>query len=116
MKKLLLVAFTLTLLSCSSQHTVNDNTRTIREKVVVVKNGENFSIVSSGRYDNWYKVDSRLNEGMIYAVTMEIPRTREKTKLISAQLIDFTPGDYIQRDVFGRYIMALNQIDTSEGH
>lgn len=114
MKKFILLLFAITLVGCSTQSAVKDDTRTVREKVVVVKTGENFSIISSGRYDNWYKIDSRLNEGMTYAVTLEIPRRREKTAIITANLVDFTPGEYMQRDIFGKYIMAYNQLDSSE--
>lgn len=116
MRKLLLLftftAFVFT--SCNLQKTSNDITsnkmRTIKERVVVVKTDSTGSIVSAGRYDDWYHVNTRLTERMFYDVTMEIPRQREKTNIITANLLDFTPGDFVQKDIMARYEMAYHQV------
>lgn len=94
---------------CSGSQTVSDDKRTIQEGVVAVKSDNNSTILSSGRYDNWYVVNTPLTEGMAYNVILEIPRQRENSQLIQAQLTDFTPGGFVQRDVFARYKMAYNQ-------
>lgn len=115
MKKFLffaVLAFLFTGCSGSQDVNVKDDNRTIRENVVAVKSLENSTIISSGRYDHWYIVNTPLTEGMTYTVTLDIPRQRENAQLISARLIDFSPGDFLQRDVFARYKMAYNQVST----
>lgn len=113
MKKiLLLLATSFIIASCSSQGSVNDDRRIIRQRVVAVQTEGNTSILSTGRYDNWYKVETPLVEGMMYNVTLEIPRQREETQIISAILTDFSPDGYMQRDVFSTFEMAYNQLKT----
>ena len=117
MKKtvLLLLTISVFLTACSTQNSVaNDSTKTQKEKVVVVKSNTNGSILATGRYGKWYKINTRLEEGLTYDVTLEIPIQREKTTIISASLTDFTPGDYLQRDIMAKYLMAYHQINTKE--
>lgn len=97
---------------CSGSQNVSDDNRTIRERVVAVKSDKETTVISSGRYDQWYLVNTPLTEGMTYTVTLEIPRQRENAQLINAKLIEFSPGDFLQRDVFARYKMAFNQLST----
>lgn len=113
MKKILLLTALLMLISsCSTQNSVNDEKRTIRENVVVVRTDSEGSVLSTGRHAKWYKVGTPLNEGMSYEVTLEIPRQREKTEIISALIVDFHPGEFINRDVYGRYKMAYSKLKS----
>ena len=107
---LLYLAIPLLLISCSSQGTVSDDHRTIRERVVAVDTKGSTTILSAGKYDKWYRVETPLVEGMSYVVTLEIPRQREKNQVINAVLTDFSPDGYVQRDVFARFEMAYNQV------
>lgn len=110
MKKLAFIfVFASFMIGCSGSQNTNNENRTIREDVVAVKSDKNSTVLASGRYDNWYLVNTPLTEGMNYRVTLEIPRQRENSQIIKAQLTDFTPGAFVQRDVFARYKMAYNQ-------
>lgn len=93
---------------------MNDNYRTVRERVVAVKTEGNSTIISSGRLDKWYKINTFLNEGMIYEMTMEIPRVVKDPIIIPANVINFTPVDYLQRDLFGRYITKYHELKTAQ--
>ncbi|MGB8705922.1 MAG: hypothetical protein WCD31_12920, partial [Gillisia sp.] len=107
MKKLVLLlsATFMFFTACSTQHSqTNDGTRSQKEKVVVVKSSTNESILATGRYGKWYKIGTHLEDGLTYDVTLEVPIQREKTNIISARLIDYTPGDYLQRDIMAKYL------------
>lgn len=102
--------------SCSGFQNVNDDNRTVHTNVVAVKSEKETTVISSGRYDQWYLVNTPLTEGMTYTVTLEIPRQRENAQLINARLIDFSPGEFLQRDVFAKYKMAFNQLSTGNNY
>lgn len=69
-----------------------------------VKTEGNSTVISSGRLDNWYRMNTPLNEGMIYELTIEIPGVVTDSVIIPTKVIDFTPVEFLQRDLFGRYI------------
>lgn len=101
--------------SCASKDTsVNNDYRTVQERVVAVKTEGNSTIISSGRLDAWYKINTFLNEGMIYEMTMEIPRVVTDPIIIPAKVLSFTPDDYLQRDLFGRYITKYHELKTAQ--
>lgn len=115
MKKLIYFLAILFLASCASKNgSVKNGQRTIQQLVVAVKTEGNSTIISSGRLDNWYRINTRLTEGMIYEVTMEIPRVVEDPVIIPADIINYTPVEFLQRDLFGRYITKYSELRTVE--
>ncbi|MFV8226213.1 hypothetical protein [Christiangramia aquimixticola] len=118
---LLLAVLGLLLTACSgtgqiteenSQLTDETATRRITERVVVVESNPEGTILSTGRYGDWYRVDGNLTERMYYDVTMEVPRQKSKSFIVNARLIDFTPGEFLQKDLMAKYDMAYAQIRT----
>lgn len=102
------------LIGCGVNESSTEYQKTIQTKVVAVKVEGNSTVLSSGRLDKWYKIDTRLNEGMIYEVTLEIPRVVKDPVIIPASLIDMNPLDYIQRDHFGRYVNKYRELKSVE--
>ena len=100
---------------CGSQDvSEKDEQRTIQERVVAVKKEGSSTFVSSGRLDRWYKINTPLTEGMIYEMTMEIPRVVKEPIFIPAEVVFFNPVEYLQRDLFGRYITKFSELRTAE--
>ncbi len=122
MKKfLILTVLSLFIISCSStNNTANQDTdeisdnnfRRISERVVVVKSTDEETILATGRYGNWYRVNTRLTERMYYDVNLDISRSKPENFITNARLIDFTPGEFLQKDLMAKYDMAYNQIRT----
>lgn len=114
MKKSLLFLSVIILASCGSQDVSQGEQRTIQERVVAVKKDGSSTFVSAGRLDQWYKVNTPLTEGMIYEMTMEIPRVIKDPIFIPAEVTFFDPVEYLQRDLFGRYITKFSELKTAE--
>ena len=116
MKKNIYFLFLLFLASCGSTETISSNNqRTIQKLVVAVKSEGNSTVISSGRLDNWYRVNTPLTEGMIYEMTMEVSRVVTDPVIISANVQDFSPVEFLQRDLFGRYITKYKELRAAEG-
>lgn len=115
MKKLFYLFSFVILTGCASKNTtVTDNTRTVQKLVVAVKTEQNSTVISSGRLDNWYRINTPLTEGMVYEVTLEVPRVVKEPIIIPASLLNYTPVDYLQRDLFGRYITKYRELETAQ--
>lgn len=115
MKKLVLI-FTLAFLAvgCSTPQSVGEDQRTIKKRVVAVEKDGSSTIISTGRLDAWYRVDTRLTEGMMYDVTLEVPRVVTEPLIVPATIIDLNPLDFLQRDVFGRFINKYHEIKSAQ--
>lgn len=115
MKKSLYILFALLItFGCATKDTGNNDLRTIRTNAVAVKVDSNFTIISDGRLDNWYRIDTRLTEGMIYEVTLEIPRVIREPLIVPANLIALNPVDFMQRDQYLRYITKYQELKSAE--
>ena len=115
MKKPLLFFLISLLVSCASKDvSVTDDYRTVQERVVAVETDGNSTIVSSGRLDDWYRINTFLTEGMIYDMTMEIPRVVKDPLFIPGKVQSLTPVDFLQRDLFGRYITKYQELKTAQ--
>lgn len=113
MKKLIYLFAILLLSSCASKDgPVKDSQRTEQVLVVAVEREGGSTYVSSGRLGTWYKINIPLVEGMIYDMTMEIPRVITDPIFIPAEVINYSPVDYMQRDLFGRYITKYSEMRT----
>lgn len=122
MKKILaLTVMSLILCSCSStnktakddtEETTTSNFRRVSERVVVVKSTDKETILATGRYGDWYRVNTRLTERMYYDVNLDVPRSKPENFITDARLVDFTPGEFLQKDLMAKYDMAYNQIRT----
>ena len=113
MKKLIYLFAILLLSSCASKDVpAKDYQRTEQMLVVAVEREGSSTYVSSGRLGNWYKINIPLTEGMIYDMTMEIPRVITDPIFIPAEAINYSPVDYMQRDLFGRYITKYSEMKT----
>ena len=115
MKNVIYFLSFLFLVSCGSKEAAvgDDDQRTIQKLVVAVDTKGGSTILSSGRLDNWYRINTPLTEGWIYEVSMEIPRVVKDPLIIPARLLDFTPVELFQRDLFGRYINKYQEIRTA---
>ena len=114
MKKSLLLFSIFLMFSCGSKDaSVTREYRTIQERVVAVETDGNSTIVSSGRLDDWYRVNTFLTEGMIYEMTMEIPIVVKDPLFTPANALSFTPVDFLHRDLFGRYITKYQELRTA---
>jgi hypothetical protein len=96
----------------NSEITEETSTRRITERVVVVESNPDETILATGRYGDWYRINTRLNERMYYDVTLEVPRQKSKSFIVNARLNDFTPGEFLQKDLMAKYDMAYAQIRT----
>jgi hypothetical protein len=114
MKKFTLLFLLPILFSCATKDSVESQQKTVQTKVVAVKVETNSTIISSGRLDAWYRIDTPLIEGMIYEVTIEVPRIVKDPIIIPAQLISMNPIEYLQRDKFGRYVTKYRELKSAE--
>lgn len=115
MKKTLYILFALLItFGCATKDSVRNSTRTIRTKAVAVKVENNSTIISTGRLDDWYIVDTPLTEGMIYEVTLEIPRVIKEPLIVPAKLLYFNHEDFLQRDLYGRYIVKYRELKSAQ--
>ena len=115
MKKLIYLISFLVLSSCASKDvSVKDDQRTVQKLVVAVKTEGSSTVISSGRLDTWYRINIPLTEGMIYEMTMEVPRVVRDPVIIPADIIDYTPVEFLQRDLFGRYLTKYSELKSAD--
>lgn len=113
MKNIIFLFSVLFLSSCASKDgSVINHQRTEQKLVVAVERDGNSTYISEGRLGNWYRINVPLTEGMIYDMTMEIPRMITDPIFIPAEVITYTPVEYMQRDLFGRYITKYSEMRT----
>lgn len=114
MKNFSLLLLLLIMVGCGAKESVKNNKRTVQGRAVAVKVDGNSTILSSGRLDDWYRIDIPLDEGMVYEVTLEIPRVVKDPLFIPANLLDMRPLDFLQRDLYGRYITKYRELKSAE--
>lgn len=114
MKKNYFIFLLLLVFSCATKEGTISHQKTIQAKVVAVKVESSSTIISSGRLDAWYRIATPLIEGMIYEVTLEVPRVIKDPVIIPANLLSMEPVEYLQRDKFGRYVTKYRELKSAE--
>lgn len=97
---------------CATNDSVSKDHRTIRTKAVAVKVENNSTVLSTGRLDDWYRVDTPLTEGVIYEVTLEIPRVTTEPVIVPAKLEYYNHIEFLQRDQYLRYIVKYQELKS----